>query len=101
MCQQGSNEVCRFQEVLKIIEEQQKLFPLKELVHLLSERLISLLTQSQRLCHGLWNERRIMQSRQVNPGEAIGKTCTESMSNLEREPSLADPAWPGQGKQTH
>src|ERR1700719_2066930 len=42
-----------------------------------------------------------MQSCQVNPGEAIGKTSTEGMGKLEREPGLANPAGPGQSEQTH
>src|SRR5215469_5247449 len=53
------------------------------------------------MCYGLWNKRRITQSCQVNPGEAVGKTSTERMSKLKREPGLAYPTWPGQREQTH
>jgi len=37
----------------------------------------------------------------ILPGEAIGKTSTEGMGKLEREPGLANPAGPGQSEQTH
>jgi hypothetical protein len=60
--QQVGHEVCRGEEVLKIIEEQQVLFVLEESAHLLGERVISLFTQSQRLRHRLGNERWITQS---------------------------------------
>jgi hypothetical protein len=99
--QQVGHEVCRFQQVLKIIEEQQKLFALEESTHLLRERLINLFTQSQHVCHGLWHKRRITQSCQVKPGEAIGKTSTEGMGKLERQPGLANPAGASQSEQTH
>src|SRR5215467_13808934 len=74
---------------------------MEESAHLLRERVISLFTQSQHLCHGLWNKRRITQSCQVNPGEAISKTCAEVVGDLEREPGLAYPTRPSHRQQTH
>ena len=87
--------------MLNIIEKQQALFVLEESTHLLGKCMIRLFTQSEHVRHGLWNERRIAQSRQVNPDEAIGKTVAEVVCDLERESGLTDPSGPGQGEQTH
>ena len=87
--------------MLNIIEKQQALFVLEESTHLLGECMIRLFTQSQHVRHGLWNERRIAQSRQVDPDEAIGKTSAGVVCDLEREPGLAYPAWPSHREQTY
>ena len=99
--QQVGHEVCGFQNLLKIIEEQQALFVLEESTHLLGEKAISLFTLSQYLRHRLWNERGIAESRQVYPRQAIGKISAKVVGDLEREPGLAYPAWPSHREQTY
>jgi hypothetical protein len=62
--------------------------------------LLAALVHAEGMSHGVGNQRRIVERRELDPGHAIGEVFSHFGGHGQRKPSLANPAWTGQGQQS-
>jgi hypothetical protein len=85
-----------FDKLLAVIEQQQHVLVSKIVAHRCHERAVGLLPYAEAFCHGLWDQVRLSQRRQVDQPHSIGIRRKHLGPRLQRKTGLA--ATPGAGQ---
>jgi hypothetical protein len=97
--QQIGDERCRVEDVLEVVQDQQRLPLPEELAQALLRRPRGRLPRTESLGDGRGNQDRIADRGEGNEPDAIGELGGDLLGDPDRQPRLADPARTGQGDQ--
>ena len=87
-------------DVFEIIEQQQQV-ALAQVVAKAGGRLLGVCGEAQRLGNRGRNQRGVGERRERDEKNAVGEVFCKLGCDLEREPTFANAAWPGQRQQAH